>query len=27
VRAHIDGKEIKDIIYVPGRLMNVVVNK
>ena len=27
VRAHIDGKEIKDIIYVPGRLVNVVVNK
>jgi leucyl-tRNA synthetase len=27
VRAHIDGKEIKDIIYVPGRLVNVVVSK
>jgi leucyl-tRNA synthetase len=25
VRAHIDGKEIKDIIYVPGRLVNIVV--
>jgi leucyl-tRNA synthetase len=27
VRAHIDGRDIKDIIYVPGRLVNVVVSK
>ncbi len=25
VRVHIDGKQIKDIIYVPGRLVNIVV--
>jgi len=25
VRAHIDGKQIKNVIYVPGRLVNVVV--
>jgi len=25
VRAHINGREIKDIIYVPGRLVNIVV--
>ncbi len=27
VRAHTDGKDIKNIIYVPGRLVNVVVSK
>ena len=27
VQAHTDGKEIKDFIYVPGRLVNVVVVK
>jgi leucyl-tRNA synthetase len=25
VRAHTDGKKIKDVIYVPGRLVNIVV--
>ena len=25
VQAHTDGKEIKDVIYVPGRLVNIVV--
>jgi leucyl-tRNA synthetase len=25
VKAYIDGKQIKDIIYVPGRLVNIVV--
>jgi len=25
VRAHVNSKEIKDIIYVPGRLVNIVV--
>ena len=25
VRAYIDGKKIKNVIYVPGRLLNVVV--
>jgi leucyl-tRNA synthetase len=25
VQAHLSGKEIKDIIYVPGRLVNIVV--
>ncbi len=25
VRAHLDGKEIKKVIYVPGRLVNIVV--
>ncbi len=27
VRAHTGGKEIKNVIYVPGRLVNVVVSK
>ncbi|MEE8470052.1 MAG: class I tRNA ligase family protein, partial [Dehalococcoidia bacterium] len=27
VRAHVDGKELKDVIYVPGRLVNVVISK
>jgi len=27
VRAHTDGKEIEKVIYVPGRLVNVVVSK
>jgi leucyl-tRNA synthetase len=26
VRAHTDGKKIKDVIYVPGRLVNIVVS-
>jgi len=25
VRAHTDGKKVKDVIYVPGRLVNIVV--
>ena len=27
VLAHLDGKEIKKVIYVPGRLVNIVVGK
>ncbi len=26
VKTHIDGREIKNVIYVPGRLVNVVVS-
>jgi leucyl-tRNA synthetase len=27
VRAHIDGKKIKNVIYVPGRLVNIVAGE